>query len=292
MTADGRNPSVLRRPSPVNAEGTSMELGCSTILYGALPLERALDGIGRAGYKAMELCAIQGMANHLPDDLTVQQYEEIGKRIADRGLAIESLGCSTNPLDGQAAYRLVRLLKAAAVLGTPYITTGPGGKADDEDSFKKVVATLNELAKLTRDIGTRISLKPHVGNAMYSTRTALRLMQEVDTEWIGLNVDASHLWRTPEQEIPEQTIPQLLPYLFTARIRDTRGREAPIGPVENQVPGGGTMNLPAIIDAFKQKAGLKYITLEIVGSHSSTDAAYVDSIVQTCHDRLAPLVEN
>src|SRR5262249_43517581 len=151
-------------------------------------------------------------------------YNEMGDRIRSRGLAIESVGASTNLLDGQNAYRFVRLMKAAAFLEAPYITTGPGGKPDDEESFKKGVATLNELAKTARQIGTKVSLKPHVGNAMYSTKTALRLMEEVDTEWIGLNVDASHLWRTPEQETPEESIPSLLPYLFTARIRDTLNR--------------------------------------------------------------------
>jgi sugar phosphate isomerase/epimerase len=267
-----------------------MELGCSTLLYGALPLERALDGIARTGYRAIELCAIQGMANHLPDDLRQDGYRDIVLMAHDRGLAIESVGVSTNLLDGQAAFRLMRLLKAAALIGAPYITTGAGGKPDDEDSFKKVVATLNELAKTAAHIGTKISLKPHVNTAMYSTRTALRLMNEVDTRWIGLNVDASHLWRTPEHEMPEETIPQLLPYLFTARIRDTKGREIPIGPVDTQIPGGGALNLPAIVSTFKQKPDLKYLTLEIVGTHASTEADHVDSIAKTCFEKLTPLV--
>src|SRR5439155_24972208 len=142
------------------------------------------------GYKAIELCAIQGMANHLPDDLDVSGYEEIGKRIAARGLAIESIGVSTNLLDGQAAYRLVRILKAAAVLGAPCVTTGSGGKSGDEESFKKVVATIGELSKTARQIGTKISIKPHVSSAVYSTKTALRFMREMDREWVGLNVDA------------------------------------------------------------------------------------------------------
>lgn len=269
-----------------------MQLGCSTLLYGALPLDDALDGIQNAGYKAIELCAIQGMAEHLPDDPSSAGCVEIGREIADRGLAIESIGVSANLLDGQAAFRVVRLLEAAALLGAPCITTGPGGKADDEDSFKKVVATLGELAKTARGIGTKISLKPHVNQAAYSTRTALRLMDEVDTDWIGLNVDASHLWRTPEQEMPEETIPLLLPYLLTARIRDTKGREIPIGPVENQIPGGGAMNLPAIVSAFKQNPDLDYLTLEIVGTHTSQDRGYVDSVVQTCYDKLLPLVND
>src|SRR5437588_11537387 len=94
-----------------------MERGCSTLLYGALPLERALEGISRAGYKAVELCAILGMANHLPDDLHQNGYRDIVLKMADRGLTPESVGVSTNLLDGQAAFRLVRLLKAAALIG-------------------------------------------------------------------------------------------------------------------------------------------------------------------------------
>jgi sugar phosphate isomerase/epimerase len=267
-----------------------MQLGCSTLLYGALSLDIALEGIKMAGYKAIELCAIKGMANHVPDDLSAGGYAEIARQVADKGLVIESLGVSTDILDAACAYRLARLLNAAAVLGAPYITTGPGGKPDDEDSLKKVVSTLSELATTAGQTGVKISIKPHVNTAAYSTRTALRLMREVDTNWIGLNVDSSHLWRTPEHEIPEATIPSLLPYLYTARIRDTLGREVPIGPVDNQIPGGGAMNLPAIVDVFKRKKDLKYLTLEIVGSHTSKDAGYVDGIVKTCYDRLQPLV--
>jgi sugar phosphate isomerase/epimerase len=267
-----------------------MELGCSTLLYGALPLERALDGIAAAGYKAVELCAIKGMADHLPDDLHQDGYRDIVLMHNDRGLAIESVGVSTNLLDGEAAFRVVRLLKAAALIGAPYITTGPGGKPDDEASFGKVVATLNELAKTAAHIGTKISLKPHVNSAMYSTRTALRLMGEVDTNWVGLNVDASHLWRTPEREIPEETIPKLLSYLFTARIRDTLARETSIGAVETQIPGGGALNLPAIVDAFKQKPGLEFLTLEIVGTHTSADADYVNSVARQSFDKLIGLL--
>ena len=267
-----------------------MELGCSTLLYGALPLDRALDGISGIGYRAVELCAIQGMANHLRDDLHQDGIRDIVLRVNDLGLTVESIGVSTNILDGQAAFRLIRLLKAAALIGAPCITTGPGGQPDNEDSFKKVVATLGELAKTAAQIGTKISLKPHVNSAMYSTKTALRLMSEVDRDWIGLNVDASHLWRTPERENPEETIPQLLPYLFTARIRDTKGRETQIGSVDTQIPGGGAMNLPAIVGAFQQKPDLEYLTLEIVGTHTSADADHVDSVARTCFERLTPLL--
>ena len=50
------------------------------------------------------------------------------------------------------------------------------------------------------------------------------------------------------------------------------------------------MNLAAVVEVFKRKLGLEYITLEIVGSHSSTDPAFVNEIVKTCYNRLAPMV--
>ncbi|HLH80459.1 MAG TPA: sugar phosphate isomerase/epimerase, partial [Chthonomonas sp.] len=226
-----------------------MELGCSTLLYGGFPVEVALEHISRAGYRAIELAAIPGMGDHLSQEVyqSPTLLKELSRKIADSGLTLESIGASTNLLNPDARQRFIRLMEVGGVLGAPAITTGSGGVSDDEESFKTVVNLLNELSRVVRETGVKISIKPHVNCAVYSTRTALRLMEHVDPNYIGLNVDASHLWRTPEQENPEETIPSLLPYLCTARIRDTKGREKPIGSVEDQIPGGGAMNLPAII---------------------------------------------
>lgn len=270
-----------------------MELGCSTLLYGGFPVEVALEHISRAGYRAIELATIPGMGDHLSQEVyqSPTLLKELSRKIADSGLALESIGASTNLLNPDARQRFIRLMEVGGVLGAPAITTGSGGVSDDEESFKTVVNLLNELSRVVRETGVKISIKPHVNCAVYSTRTALRLMEHVDPNYIGLNVDASHLWRTPEQENPEETIPSLLPYLCTARIRDTKGREKPIGSVEDQIPGGGAMNLPAIIAAFKKKPDLKYLTLEIVGT-KDFPLEKVDDVVRRCYQALAPLVES
>ncbi|HZO88582.1 MAG TPA: sugar phosphate isomerase/epimerase [Chthonomonadaceae bacterium] len=270
-----------------------MQLGCSTLLYGGHPLEAALSGIQAAGYKAIELAAIPGMADHLPveiydsDTLLAQRKQQI----ADYGLAIESIGASTDLLAPEARARFIRLMQAGQKLGAPAITTGAGGAPNDEVSFQTVVAVLSGLAPIAVETGVKISIKPHVGQAVYNTETALRLMQQVDTSVIGLNVDPSHLWRTPDQETPEESIPRLLPYLLTARIRDTQSREPAIGSPEDQMPGNGAMNLPAIIAAFKQKPDLNYLVLEIVGTQSGYSVAQIDELVADCYRKLAPMVE-
>lgn len=267
-----------------------MKLGCSTLLYGGFSVETALDHILKTGYAAIELAALPGMGDHLSQEVYQSQSltNELKKKIVDHGLALESIGASTDLLNPDARSRFVRIMEAGSLLGAPAITTGSGGKADDEDSFHQVINTLKELSKSASQTGVKISIKPHVGSAIYSTRTALRMMKEVDPKYIGLNVDASHLWRTPELEIPEHTIPELLPYLATARIRDTKGREKPIGSVENQVPGGGSLNLAAIAEVFKKKSDLKYVVLEIVGTKDFT-LEQVDDVVTRCYNSLAPL---
>jgi sugar phosphate isomerase/epimerase len=264
-----------------------MQLGCSTILYGGYDLDTALDGIRKAGYRAIELCALSGMADHLKDGHPDDYYRILREKAADRGLAIEAIGASTNLLDEGARARFIRLMQAGQKLGTTAITTGSGGQSDDEASFKQVVEAIHGLEKAAADTGVRISIKPHVRSAVYSTKTALRFMKEVDSRWVGLNVDASHLWRTPEQEVPEETLPQLAPFITTVRVRDTLSRDIPIGPVETQIPGRGGMNMPAICAALRAVKGVDYAVLEIVGSKGFA-LAEVQRVVEACKQALDP----
>lgn len=264
-----------------------MQPGCSTILYGGSSLAVALDGIRQAGYAAIELCAIPSMADHLSADGDSAYYRDVRQRVADRGLAIESIGASTNLLDPDRRARFVRLIKAAAMLGAPAIATGSGGVSDDEQSYRAVVATIAELAGIASGEGVKMSIKPHVRAAVYSTPTALRFMADVDRNWVGLNYDASHLWRA--NETPEESLKQLGPYLATARIRDAVSREpGGPGPVEQQIPGNGAMNLRAIADELASLPGLSYTVLEIVGTKDMPVDA-VQSVVDRSYQRLHEL---
>ena len=246
------------------------DLGCSTILYGGFRLEQALEGIAKAGYKAVELCARPGMAPHLEIGKTASYYEEIKVQVASYGLVIESIagtgGIGMDSPDFEA------VIDAAQQVGAPAIAEGAGGKSDDEESFQQVVELVNATATRTSQAGIKLSLKPHVNNAMYSTETALRFMQKVDCEWVGINFDASHIWRTAAAEDPVESLQQLIDYIVTLRIRDNReSREGPIGPVETQIPGKGSIDLPALAAVINTIDHVPYVTLEIVGTHGGTN---------------------
>lgn len=265
-------------------------LGCSTILYGGHSLEQALKGIVAAGYKAIELCARPGMAPHLEIGKPTSYYEEIKAQVASYGLVIESIaGTGGIGMDGP---EFDAVIDAAQQVGAPAIAEGAGGKSDDEESFRQVVELVNKTTARISQAGIKLNLKPHVNNAVYSTETALRLMQEVDREWVGINFDASHIWRTAAAEDPVESLQQLQDYITTLRIRDNReSRESPIGPVETQIPGKGSMDLLALAAVMNATDQVPYVILEIVGTHGGTDTplAEVQQIVEESITYLNPL---
>jgi sugar phosphate isomerase/epimerase len=263
-----------------------MELGCSTILYGGQDLSLALEKIASTGYKAVEVCAIQNMAPHLSLGEDASYYEGVKSQVEDRGLVIDSVGGSGNMGDPD---RFLQLLDATAAIGAPFVTTGPGGKSDDEDSYKEVVEKISGLAEEAKSRGIKLSIKPHVKNAVYNTETALRFIQEVDREGVGLNYDPTHIWRTPLEEIPEETMDCLLEYMISARIRDVKTRELNICPVAQQVAGEGDLNLPAIVAKLQTAPNIAYGVLEIVGT-KEMPVEEIDEVVKRSYDGFSALM--
>jgi len=269
-----------------------MELGCSTILYGGYSLDEALDGIAKAGYKAIELCARPGMAPHLEIGKSDGYYKEVKDKVESRGLVIESIGGTGGV--GLGGEDFSKLLEAANLVGSPFIAEGAGGRSDDEESMKEVIDRLNKAAETASEYDVKLTIKPHVGNAIYSAESILKAVKDLNTDWVGINFDPSHIWRSGPDVDPVESLKKVKQYVFTLRIRDNReSRERPIGPVENQIPGKGAMPLPEIAEVMKSIKGVSYATLEIVGTHGGTGYPLMDvqKVVQEAFDYLNPLFE-
>ena len=279
-----------------------MKLGCSTILFGGYSLDEALDGIAKAGYRAIELCARPGMAPHVAMDRPATYYAEIKQKITDRGLVIESLaGTGGISLDSD---EFPRALEVAHMLGAPMIAEGAGGnspaveddsfKPEYETSLKDVVGILNRAAEQAMQFGIKLTIKPHVGTAIYSRKSILKAVPDLNQEWIGINFDPTHIWRSGTGEDPVETLRAVKKYVFTLRIRDNRAsRERPIGSVENQIAGKGALDLPALTAEMKTiEDRVPYATLEIVGTHNGTGWALeaVQDVIGQCFTYLEPLL--
>jgi sugar phosphate isomerase/epimerase len=257
-----------------------MQLGCSSLLFGGFDFRQAVESISELGFAAIELCTIPGMGEHLFLEQPASYYEDVKAALQAHKLILESVGASTSLVDATGRQRFQQAIKAAAQIGAPFITTGSGGTAEDPDSLAAAIAAIREVAQVGRDYGVKISIKPHVGAAVYNTATALRMLEEVDTEWVGINFDPTHVYR--EGDDPVASLRALKDHIFTARIRDTGALpgQRPIGPVEQQIPGKGRMDVAAVARAYHEVPGLNIVTVEIVGTHDLP----LEEVMRVCRE--------
>jgi sugar phosphate isomerase/epimerase len=238
----------------------TMKFGCSTLLFGGYDLETAINGIKTAGYEAVELCSIQGMGEHFRAGEDGGVYQAIGAQLQDAGLYLESVGCS----GALGTERFEPLMEAAAALGAPYITLGTGGTSDDEDSWQQAMATVRAALPVCDRTGVKLSVKPHVRSAVYNIASSRRFMAELQSDWVGLNLDNTHLQRVGDD--PIEAVRELQDHIFTARIRDYKSEDLGIGPVENQIPGKGMADVRGYYQALTRVPGLAYVVVEMVGA--------------------------
>lgn len=237
-----------------------MKFGCSTLLFGGHDLDVALASIKDTGYEAVELGAVPGMGHHLHARDDRATVEALGEKLAASGLALESVGLS----GALGTERFAPLMEAAALLGAPYVTLGTGGISDDEAAWAEAVAQVRAALPLCERTGVKLSVKPHVRSAVYDVATSRRLLEAVDSPWVGLNIDNTHLQRMGED--PIAAVDALRDRIFTARIRDYLSDDLSVGPLENQIPGKGGADVRGYYQALTRVPGLQYVVVEMVGT--------------------------
>lgn len=240
-----------------------MKIGCSSLLYGGYDLETAIAGLQTAGYEAIELCSIPGMGEHFRGGEAPEVYTAIREKLAAAGLALESVGCS----GALGTERLTPLLQAARQLGAPCMTLASGGSSADEAAWVHMVETVRAALPLAEECGVKLAFKPHVRAAVYNTATALRLLEELDSPLVGLNLDNTHLARSGDD--PVAAVAALREHVFTARIRDYRSSDFSVGLIEHQIPGKGAADVRGYYEALTTVPGLQYVVLEMGGTDYS-----------------------
>lgn len=252
-----------------------MKIGLSTLLFGGFDRDIALNEADKAGYDGVELVAIPGMGEHFHPGLADWVYDGITYTLDKAGLILESVGCGA----AFGTERFQQLIEATAKMGAPYLTTSSGGEMDNEESWAERMAIIKEQIPLCESTGVKLSFKPHVRAAVHNIASAKRFMVEVGSEWIGLNIDNTHLARHGDD--PAVAAKELRDWIFTARIRDFESDDFGIGPVENQIPGKGSSNVQAYWEALNEHTGLEIVTVEMVGAKDFELAEVVRVVTET-----------
>jgi sugar phosphate isomerase/epimerase len=242
----------MERRSPV-------QLGCNTVLFGNTDLATALLHIAWAGYRYVELAAIAGMAEHLSPTMTAGERRTVRELVAGHGLTATAIEAATTDRT-----RLEAIFALAGDLDIPLVNIGSGGSSDDQESTTRAIAHIQNLAVLAGRHGRRLAVKPHVGQAIYNAATALRLIDEVREPALGLNFDPSHLFRADED--PPEVAHRWGARIVTTHFRDCLSRERRVGPPETQIPGRGSVAIPATLRALQEEGYAGPLNLEVIGA--------------------------
>ena len=236
-----------------------MKLGANSVLFGAFDMETAFKLTAMAGYDGIELSAIPGMSEHLVLEHWEELVPEIKRLSQTYGLELLAMEQpSRDPARMEAAFQ------AAVALGIPIVNCGPGGRADDEESFQQVIESLGNLSLMAERYGVTLCVKAHVGAAIHDTPSTLRAMELVTSPAFGIDMDPSHIHRAGEN--PVEAIAAVISRVKHVHIRDCKGRGPSPGEPTMQACGRGDIDLVGYVRVLHAHGYTGPLDLEIIGT--------------------------
>lgn len=235
-----------------------IKLGVNSVLFKKYSFREAAEAIKKCGYDGVEISAIGGMCEHLNlADWKAQKAELIAIK--------EELGLPflSTEVASQDRTRLNTAFEACAEIGIPIVNIGPGGQMNNEETLKQSLETIQILAEDAGKFGITLCVKAHVGAAVYSTPTTLRMMEAITAPAFGVDMDPSHIHRAGEN--PAIALPAVLSKMKHIHIRDCKGDGPSPGDPTNQACGRGDIDLYGY---FKAMVDQKYdgpVCLEVIG---------------------------
>jgi L-ribulose-5-phosphate 3-epimerase len=236
-------------------------LACGTLSYRQEPLERALDGIARAGFPAVELGCVCGYCEHVrPEAMTPAEMDRLADQVARFGLGIASIAGHVDlefPLLGKGPEvaregfaRLRSRIELASRLGVGIVNTGVG-VAQDPGELEGFYRAFDALLADADARGVKIGLESHAG--LTETAVAsLALCHRTGRPNLGINYDAANVrfytGGDPAADL-ESCAGELGDWLIHVHIKDHAGRQG-----EWNFPplGQGNIDFPRLAALFRQ----------------------------------------
>ncbi len=243
------------------------------------PYEDCIKRIARLGFKSIELIAWN--EQYLVDYYTLSTISELRRTLEGEGLELsqfvstpKDLSSADPPKREQSIAHWQRAVDVGASLGAtlinmvsahafgmrdaveiPRITTRPlvqrfatrnvPSNADWDQNFRDYVESLRRCAAICEKAGVVMTLEPHPARYMANTDGALRLLDHIDSNAVGINFDPSHTF--PTGDFPNISVLRLGQRIKHLHVSDNDG--------ETNVhwrPGQGKIDWYAMLQALKE----------------------------------------
>lgn len=173
---------------------TRFQLACMTLPYSAHPMERALEGIRRAGYSyvAWGTNHKDGQGRVKPVmavDAPAAEAAALGARCRGMGLEPVMMFSTVNLEAGNALDAHLRRIEQAAAAKIPFLLTFGKTTGGEYETF---VGNLRRMAPAARKAGVMVVIKQHGGNTATGADCA-RIVREVGDEGVRVCYDAGNV---------------------------------------------------------------------------------------------------
>jgi sugar phosphate isomerase/epimerase len=164
-----------------------------------------------------------------PSDNTINTFK---KRAFDLGVEISGTGIRNNfaSADRPARAKDVQLAKdwieVAARLGAPVLRVFAGAEApgsDRHEIYKWMADDIRDVAEHGKRFGVIVGVQNH-GDFLRTAEQTIKLIEMVDSEWVGVILDTGNFPGAPYQEIAD-----VLPYTVNFQIKESPyGKDSPV----------------------------------------------------------------
>ena len=271
----------------------SMQFGFSTNAFREYSLPEAIDLIGEAGFDGVELLFDQ--PHIYPPAADAADIEEVEDALDAAGVAISNCNAfmltaiedfhHPSFVEDSDDYRRRRVdythaaLELAGALDFDYISIEPGGPVPDGKSREwatdRFVDALDELAVTAAAEEVQILVEPEPDLLIETSTEFLDLMDRVDSEYVGCNFDAGHLYCMGED--PAELVETLAPYTEHYHLEDIpASREH-----RHTKLGDGAMDVEGFLTAVADSGYDGWVTVELY--------PYEETAAETARDSFAYL---
>ena len=230
-------------------------LAVHTNSYHTYSLEQALTGIAAAGYRAVELTAVEGWTEHV--DLAAET-SGLRARLAHYGLEPVVLSAHSDLTTPEGRDYGIKAIRWCAEYGISVMNTAIGGHSSQEENELAFLANISELAAVADECGVDVALEIH-GDIMATGAKTLPLLQRIAHGRIKVCYDTANCEFYGATRAVDDLV-TMLPYLANVHLKDKRGGA---GVWDFPEPGGGSIDFGDLIAQLEAAGYAGPLSVEI-----------------------------
>lgn len=167
-------------------------LGGHTNSYHTHGLEDALQGIAAAGFRYVELSAVQGWTEHVPLDADAKTLGGIQRMLNQLGLIAISLSGHSDLTTKEGVEVGKQAVDLCERMGIAIMNTAIGGHYSENEDEVAFMANINELADYAAARDIKVGIEIH-GEITDTGKNAIPVMERIGHEAVSINYDTANV---------------------------------------------------------------------------------------------------